>query len=86
MTYVLSIVAVHGLNGDCSRTWTANNGRFCLRDFLLAELPFARIFTFGYDSKLVFSKAAASIADFALGLLDEVDNVRISPEVSCRLL
>jgi hypothetical protein len=69
-------VAVHGLDGHHEKTWTAENGKLWLRDFLLAELPYAQIFTFGYDSKLTFSKSAATIIDFVVALLDELDNVR----------
>ena len=76
-----SIVAVHGLDGHRERTWTAENGRLWLRDFLPLELPYARIFTFGYDSILTFSKSSATIADFAIGLLDELDNVRTGAHV-----
>lgn len=45
-----SIVAVHGLGGDAFRTWTARNGTFWLRDLLPAEVPSARVLSFGYNS------------------------------------
>jgi hypothetical protein len=73
-------VAVHGLSGHRKKTWTVDD-HFWLKEFLPPELPHARIFTFGYNSKLTFSKSAATIDDFAIGLLDELDNVRTNPEV-----
>jgi hypothetical protein len=81
----LSIIAVHGLNGHPTKTWTADNGRFWLQDFLPADLPYARIFTFGYNSKLTFSKSAAEIKDFAVMLLDEIDNARSASDVRLQL-
>ena len=49
-----SIVALHGLNGNPYKTWT-DGERFWLQDFLPASIPEARIFTYGYNSKLAFS-------------------------------
>ena len=80
-----SVVAVHGLNGHPRKTWTSDNGHLWLKDFLPNELPYARILSFGYDSQLTFSKSAATVADFALGLLDELDNARTRSEVGCRM-
>jgi hypothetical protein len=47
---LLSIVAVHGLNGHRDETWTAANGKHWLRDLLPNDLPHARIFCWGYDA------------------------------------
>jgi hypothetical protein len=52
-TVQLSIVAVHGLNGHCEKTWTAGNGVNSvnwLRDLLPHDLPNARILSWGYDA------------------------------------
>ena len=49
-----SIVAVHGLDGHRERTWTFESGShnvLWLRDLLPAEIPNARIWTWGYDSR-----------------------------------
>ncbi|TLD25152.1 hypothetical protein PspLS_05891 [Pyricularia sp. CBS 133598] len=52
------IVAVHGLNGDARKTWTdPESGSFWLEDFLPERAKTARIMTFGYDSKVAFSKS-----------------------------
>ncbi|KAK6340516.1 hypothetical protein TWF696_008842 [Orbilia brochopaga] len=62
------IVAIHGLNGDIYRTWT-KSGNFWLQDQLPKAIPGARIFSYGYPSKLLFSKSVAQIDDFAKHLL-----------------
>jgi hypothetical protein len=46
-----SVVAVHGLNGDREKSWTAGNGVLWLRDLLPTQLPRARILTYGYDTR-----------------------------------
>ncbi|KAF8518679.1 hypothetical protein BU17DRAFT_66307 [Hysterangium stoloniferum] len=46
----VDIVAVHGLDGDREKSWTADNGNCWLRDFLLDHVPQARILTYGYDA------------------------------------
>ncbi|WJG37392.1 uncharacterized protein FOBCDRAFT_149100, partial [Fusarium oxysporum Fo47] len=48
---ILSIVAVHGLDGHWKRSWTADNGCFWLRDLLPSIIPGARIYSFGHNSK-----------------------------------
>jgi len=50
---VIDIVAVHGLNGHCEKTWTAGSGADSvnwLRDLLPHDLPNARILSWGYDA------------------------------------
>ncbi|KAF8526906.1 hypothetical protein BU17DRAFT_61884 [Hysterangium stoloniferum] len=46
----VDIVAIHGLNGDREESWTADNGRLWLRDFLSQDMAMARILTYGYDA------------------------------------
>ncbi|MCJ1467841.1 hypothetical protein MMC07_006466 [Pseudocyphellaria aurata] len=46
---VLDIVAIHGLNGHREKTWTVGDVNW-LRDFLPADIPNARILTWGYDA------------------------------------
>jgi hypothetical protein len=45
-----SIVAIHGFDGHREKSWTADNGKLWLRDFLPQALPTARILTYGYDA------------------------------------
>jgi hypothetical protein len=71
-----SIVAVHGLGGHPFKTWT-DGSKLWLRDFLPSRLPQARIFTFGYDSRIAFSGSASEIKDFARQLLEALIAVRL---------
>lgn len=48
---LLSIVAIHGLNGHSEKTWTAGNDVNWLRKFLPIDVPNARIFSYGYEAK-----------------------------------
>ena len=43
-------MAIHGLNGHCEKTWTADNGVNWVRHLLPDDLPNARIFSWGYDA------------------------------------
>ncbi|KAI5806088.1 hypothetical protein EDC01DRAFT_638617 [Geopyxis carbonaria] len=62
----VDIVAVHGLGGDVYGTWTAKAASptgedvFWLRDLLPAEVPKARILSYGYNSDPVKWMEAAS--------------------------
>ena len=72
----IDVVAVHGLQGDAYKTWEHDNGSLWLRDFLPADIPTARIMTFGYDSAVAFSKSVARIEDKALELLNHLSAKR----------
>lgn len=69
----LSIVAVHGLGGSWQKTWTDENGKLWLRDFLPSQLPNARIMSFGYNSETVFTQSVEDIADTATSLLERLN-------------
>ena len=66
-----SIVAVHGLGGHPYKTWTEGR-RLWLRDFLPKAVPEARVFTFGYDSRIAFGGTASRIDEFASTLLERL--------------
>ena len=46
-----SIVAVHGLDGHREFTWTAENGVLWLKTLLPEDIPKARVYTYGYNSR-----------------------------------
>lgn len=82
---VIDFVALHGLNGHYSNTWTATSpvdGRQVnwLKDLLPGVLPNARVMSFGYNSIVQFSKGTAGISEFAEQLLEALMAWRTSPE------
>jgi len=84
--YSVDIVAVHGLNGDAHETWTVKESKkMWLHDFLPAELPGARIFSFGYPSEVGLTLATGKIEDFARSLLNGLSTRRSTAEVQIRL-
>ena len=86
-TLTVDIVAVHGLNGDLTNTWTdAKTKAFWLRDFLHHDLNGARIMTFGYNADIAFGNTTASIKDHAMDLLGCLVDEREDNAVSGRLL
>ncbi|KAF8523906.1 hypothetical protein BU17DRAFT_85349 [Hysterangium stoloniferum] len=46
----IDIVAIHGFDGHREKSWTADNGKLWLRDFLPQTIPTARILSYGYDA------------------------------------
>ena len=77
----VDIVAVHGLGGDAYKTWTHQNGKLWLRDFVPYQLPGIRVFSYGYDSAFVFSRDTGTVRDYARNLLENIRLVRASPHV-----
>ncbi|EXL39953.1 hypothetical protein FOCG_17455 [Fusarium oxysporum f. sp. radicis-lycopersici 26381] len=81
----VDIVAVHGLNGSANKTWTDSATGYCwLEDLLPESIPRCRVMTFGYDSKLAFSKSQSGVEAFAQDLLNRLRVVRSSSEASAR--
>ncbi|KAH6967564.1 hypothetical protein EDB82DRAFT_435121 [Fusarium venenatum] len=77
----VDIVAVHGLNGSAKKTWTDSATGYCwLEDLLPESIPRCRVMTFGYDSKLAFSKSQSGVEAFAQDLLNRLRVVRSSSE------
>jgi hypothetical protein len=71
------IVAIHGITGDYTRTWTHPRGALWLRDFLPKDLPVpTRVFSFGYDAQVKFSVSKAKLEDFARSLLQALNRER----------
>jgi len=70
------IIAIHGINGDAYKTWTHENGSLWLRDFLPEHIAGARVFSFGYPSKVAFTKAKGSIVSFGRTLLEQLKAYR----------
>jgi hypothetical protein len=71
------IVAIHGITGDYTKTWTHPQGTLGLRDFLPKDLPVpTRVFAFGYDAQVKFSVSKAKLEDFARSLLQALNRVR----------
>ena len=70
------IVAIHGINGDLYDTWTHENGNLWLRDFLPKHITGVRVFSFGYDARVAFTKGIATLDSFAKSLLDHLARYR----------
>jgi hypothetical protein len=75
-----SICAVHGLGGNAIDTWTADNNKMWLRDFLPMSAYFkkSRIMTFGYDGDLTDQRTIMRVEDWAENLLHSVSEARTS--------
>lgn len=83
----LSVVAVHGLNGDLVRTWTNSKIKaFWLRDYLPLDVSGARVLSFGYNADAAFGNTTADIIDHAKDLLSSLIDKREEADVStyCR--
>ena len=77
----IDIIAIHGLGGTAHKTWTHDNGKMWLRDFAPTQFPRARIYTFGYDSGIAFSRGTCTVDDSAKVLLRAIKLERQIPEV-----
>ena len=63
------------------KTWTHDNGKLWLRDFLPEEQPSARIFTFGYNADFAFSQENYDINTFARELINNIATERSQTDV-----
>jgi hypothetical protein len=68
------IIAIHGIHGHAHYTWTvdSNGGPLWLRDFLPHEIPGARVYSFGYDSRVLFSKANWDLTSISRSFLAQL--------------
>lgn len=80
--FSFSIVAVHGLNGDPTKTWKhpASN-YFWLQDSLPLDVKGARVLNYGYNADVVFGNSTADIWDHAKGLLGSLIDERETDDV-----
>ncbi|KAH6950863.1 ankyrin repeat protein [Fusarium avenaceum] len=75
----IDIVAIHGLNGHYSKTWTdKRTGVNWLQDLMPCKS--ARVLSFSYNSTVKYSKSDANIYDFADQLLEGLNASRQSEE------
>lgn len=87
--FPVDIIALHGLGGTPHKTWThttkntptgEEKGVFWLKDFLPLEFPGCRVFTYGYNAKIYFSRGTGQIESFARTLLELVMDIRTKRE------
>ncbi|RYC80265.1 hypothetical protein BFJ63_vAg16850 [Fusarium oxysporum f. sp. narcissi] len=84
----VDICAVHGLGGNAIDTWTANNGRMWLRDFLPVSNHFkgSRIMTFGFDSDLTDRSTVMELENWAETLLLSLNEVRTTDKATANAM
>lgn len=83
----VDLVAIHGLGGDLRDTWTHKNGTLWLRDLLPKSMPGARVYTYGYPSKVFLNRSVAGIREFSTYLLDALNlEMRDSVSSTCSSL
>ncbi|KAF4770142.1 hypothetical protein HAV15_012043 [Penicillium sp. str.  len=86
-SHKVDLVFVHGLNPSGRndhpfQTWTHSNGKFWPTDFLAEDIPYARVFVYGYNSNITHPQtmSTASIKDHANTLLNLLDMERGPPD------
>ncbi|KAJ5887046.1 uncharacterized protein N7473_009720 [Penicillium subrubescens] len=79
----IDFIFVHGLNARGRndhpfKTWTHDNGKFWPRDFLAEDIPYSRVFVYGYNANITNPQtmSTASIKDHANTLLNLLDMER----------
>ena len=72
-----SIIAVHGLDGHREKTWTADNKKMWLKDFLPFDIPNARIFTYGYNASTHGDPAVQYLSQHAEDFVDHLSLRRL---------
>ena len=80
-TYSIDIVTIHGITGDAYDTWTHENGKLWLRDFLPKDIPGARVFSFGYPAEVFCSLGTGNLDTFGRSLLERLKRERRQKEV-----
>jgi len=83
---IVDIVFIHGLQGDREETWSTNH-IFWPKTLLPEAVPTARIFSWGYDSKIAhfWAKAALNrIDNYAYDLCTDLASMRDLSETTTR--
>lgn len=83
ITAISSIVAVNGLDGDRTKSWTDEKTGICWLkhpDILPFAIPSARILTFGYDANTECT-SSATLTEHADSLLEGLLRKRRGAEV-----
>ena len=76
----VDVVAVHGLNGGPTKTWTHPKTKsFWLQDFLPMDIPGVRVLNFSYNADAAFGNTTADILDHAKDLLGSLIDKRAAP-------
>lgn len=70
------IIAIHGIGGNAWTTWTHKNGTFWLKELLPGHYPSARVFSFGYQATVAFTRGRGNVKTFARSLLEGLNSVR----------
>ncbi|KAF8530242.1 hypothetical protein BU17DRAFT_78873 [Hysterangium stoloniferum] len=84
-TPTIDIVAIHGLDADREKSWTADNEKLWLRDFLPRAVPTARILSYGYDAYTKSSLSEQTLYSHAqdflvqLGMSRRTDDTKKRP-------
>jgi hypothetical protein len=78
-----SIVAVHGLNGDPTESWTHPDTKsMWIKDSLPLDVPNVRVMSFGYNANVAFGSTTATIMDHARDLLSSLVDEREEEDAS----
>ncbi len=66
----ISLVLIHGLNGDYLKTWEHETTNICWpKDLLPSVLPYVRVLSFGYDADVYGNTSVTGIRGNAQALL-----------------
>ncbi|KAF8529586.1 hypothetical protein BU17DRAFT_79596 [Hysterangium stoloniferum] len=83
-TPIVDIVAIHGFDGHREESWTADNGKLWLRDFLPHTIPEARILSYGYDAYTNSSLSEQTLHGHAQDFLAKLSMSRETGETKDR--
>ncbi|KAF8518819.1 hypothetical protein BU17DRAFT_90595 [Hysterangium stoloniferum] len=83
-TPTVDIVAIHGFDGHREESWTADNGKLWLRDFLQHTIPAARILSYGYDAYTNSSLSEHTLHGHAQDFLAKISMSRETGETKGR--